>query len=290
MSTKKSLLKREGKGVATTIFDLLIRLVLIIYSIIVVYPVVWTILSSFKTNQEFYTSAWALPQGFYIDNYINAWHTAKIGTYFINSVIVVAITVALTLVLCATTAYVLARFKFKGNTLIQTLYMSGLYVPTILGIVPIFLLLVSLRMLDTWRGLIIIYTVFSLPFSVFVLIAFYKTIPNELSDAARIDGCSEYGTFWRIMFPISKTGLITVSIFNYIWVWNDYLFGMTFITNDLKRTLPVGLVRLTETLQFKTEWGSLFAGLVIIMAPSIIVYALFQQQLTKGLTAGSIKG
>ncbi|HHU89167.1 MAG: carbohydrate ABC transporter permease [Sphaerochaetaceae bacterium] len=290
MSTKKPFIKREGKRIGTTVSDLLIRIVLIAYSVIVVYPVLWTIFSSFKTNQEFYKSAWALPQGIFFDNYRNAWETAKIGTYFLNSVIVVAITVVLTLILCATTAYVLARFKFWGNNFVQTLYMSGLYVPTILGIVPIFLLLVSLRMLDTWRGLIIIYTVFSLPFSVFVLISFFKTIPNELSDAARIDGCSEYGTFWRIMFPISKTGLITVSIFNYIWVWNDYLFGMTFITNDLKRTLPVGLVRLTETLQFKTEWGSLFAGLVIIMLPSIIIYALFQKQLTKGLTAGSIKG
>ena len=270
--------------------DYLIRFVFLLYSVIVIYPVIWTILSSFKTNQEFYKSAWSLPSKFNLENYINAWYTANVGTYFLNSIIVVACSVGLTLVLSATTAYVLARFKFTGNVFLRTLYMSGLYVPTILGIVPIFLLLIDLGLLNTWTGLIIIYTVFSLPFSVFLLIGFFKTIPNEIADAAKIDGCSEYGTFWRIMFPISKTGLITASIFNYIWVWNDYLFAMTFITNDNKRTLPVGLVRLTETLQFKTEWGSLFAGLVIIMTPSIIIYSLFQSQLTKGLTAGSVKG
>ena len=278
------------KTIRYNVFDYLIRLVFLLYSIIVIYPVLWTILSSFKTNQEFYKDAWALPKNIHFENYISAWYTAKIGTYFINSIIVVAISIALTLILCATTAYVLARFKFFGNNFLKTLYMSGLYVPTILGIVPIFLLLINMGLLDTWTGLILVYTVFSLPFSVFVLIGFFKTIPYELSDAARIDGCSEYGTFWRIMFPISKTGLITVSIFNYIWVWNDYLFAMTFITNDNKRTLPVGLVRLTETLQFKTEWGALFAGLVIIMAPSIVIYSIFQSQLTKGLTAGSVKG
>lgn len=281
---------KKIRTIKYNVFDYLIRLVFLLYSIIVIYPVLWTILSSFKTNQEFYKSAWALPKGFNFENYVSAWYTAKIGTYFLNSIVVVAISVILTLILCATTAYVLARFKFFGNNFLKTLYMSGLYVPTILGIVPIFLLLINLGLLDSWTGLILVYTVFSLPFSVFVLIGFFKTIPYELSDAAKIDGCSEYGTFWRIMFPISKTGLITVSIFNYIWVWNDYLFAMTFITDDNKRTLPVGLVRLTETLQFKTEWGALFAGLVIIMAPSIIIYTIFQSQLTKGLTAGSVKG
>lgn len=281
---------KKRKTIKYNAVDYVIRLVFLLYSVIVIYPVIWTILSSFKTNQEFYKSAWSLPSRFNLENYINAWYTANVGTYFVNSIIVVACSVALTLVLSATSAYVLARFKFSGNLFLKTLYMSGLYVPTILGIVPIFLLLIDLGLLNTWTGLIIIYTVFSLPFSVFLLIGFFKTIPNEIADAAKIDGCSEYGTFWRIMFPISKTGLITASIFNYIWVWNDYLFAMTFITNDSKRTLPVGLVRLTETLQFKTEWGALFAGLVIIMTPSIIIYSLFQSQLTKGLTAGSVKG
>ena len=281
---------KKIKTIRYNVFDYLIRLVFLLYSIVVIYPVLWTILSSFKTNQEFYKDAWALPKSINFENYISAWYTARIGTYFINSIIVVAVSITITLILCATTAYVLARFKFFGNNFLKTLYMSGLYVPTILGIVPIFLLLINMGLLDTWTGLILVYTVFSLPFSVFVLIGFFKTIPYELSDAARIDGCSEYGTFWKIMFPISKTGLITVSIFNYIWVWNDYLFAMTFITNDNKRTLPVGLVRLTETLQFKTEWGALFAGLVIIMAPSIVIYSIFQSQLTKGLTAGSVKG
>lgn len=283
-------MKNRSVSNRLTIFDIIIRLVLITYSIIVIYPVLWTVLTSFKSNQEFYVSAWALPEQFNFSNYANAWYTAKIGAYFTNSIIVVAITVLITLILCATTSYTLARFKFFGNGLISKLYMSGLYVPTILGIVPIFLLLVDLSLINKWTGLIAVYTTFSLPFAVFVLIGFYKTIPTELAEASKIDGCTEYGTFWRIMFPISKTGLITVSIFNYIWVWNDYLFAMTFLSSDAKRTLPVGLVRLTDTLQFKTEWGSLFAGLVIIMLPSIVVYGLFQSQLTKGLTSGGIKG
>jgi N-acetylglucosamine transport system permease protein len=272
------------------VYNSIIRTILVIYSILVIYPVLWVILTSFKTNQEFYTSAWRFPENFLFENYVYAWNEANIGIYFINSIFITTISIFLTLIMSATTAYVLAKYNFPGNNFLEKLYMSGLLVPLVLGIIPTFLMFARLGLTDSWLGLIIIYSIFPLPFSIFVLISFFKSLPSELAQSARIDGCGEFGIFWRIMFPLAKSGLVTVSIFNFLFVWNDYIYAMTFISTESNRTLPVGLIRLTETFQFKTEWGPLFAGMAIVLIPSIIIYVIFQSQLTKGITSGGVKG
>lgn len=272
-----------------SVSNVVIRVFFIAYSVIVIYPILWTINTSFKTNQEFYESVWALPSQLLVENYAVAWRLANLGMYFMNSVLIVALAAVVALLLSATAAYVIARYSFFGRGFIHKLFMSGLFVPLALGLIPTFLFFVDLQLYDTRYGLGLIYVTYSLPFSIFVLVGFYKTLPVQLAEAARIDGANDYGIFFRIMLPISKSGLVTVTIFNFLWTWNDYLYAMIFVPTDARRTLPVGLVRLSETLQFRTLWGPLFAGLVIVIVPTLVMYGLFQRQLTSGVTAGGVK-
>lgn len=269
---------------------LLIQLLLWIYAVIVIFPMAWCIISSLKTTQEFYINVWALPQRLAFENYVSAWKTAGIGINVFNSVKVVACTVLLTLILSAMVSYVLVKFKFPGSNLIKTLFIMGMFVPHMLGTIPEFLTLQKLHLYDTHLGLILVYTAFSMPLSVLILTSTFETIPLSYSEAAMIDGCGHFGVFFRIMLPLSKGGLVTISIFNFLWTWNDYLYAMTFIPSAAKRTLPVGIVQLSNTAMYKSDWGALFAGLVIIMIPSVIIYALFNRQLQSGMNAGGIKG
>lgn len=269
---------------------LLIQVLLWIYAIIVIFPMLWCICSSLKSTQEFYTNVWALPKHLAFENFKNAWKTAGIGINVLNSVKVVGCTVILTMLLSAMVSYVLVKFKFPGSGLIKTVFIMGMFVPHMLGTIPEFLTLQALNLYDTHTGLILVYTAFSMPLSVLILTSTFETLPLSYSEAAMIDGCSHFGVFFRIMLPLSKGGLVTISIFNFLWTWNDYLYAMTFIPSEAKRTLPVGIVQLSNTAMYKADWGALFAGLVIIMIPSVIIYALFNKQLQSGMNAGGIKG
>lgn len=273
-----------------TVGKLFIQLLLWIYAVIVIFPMAWCIISSLKSTQEFYANVWALPKRLAFENFVNAWETAGIGINVLNSVIVVASTVILTMLLSAMVSYVLVKFKFPGSNLIKTLFIMGMFVPHMLGTIPEFLTLQKLHLYDTHIGLILVYTAFSMPLSVLILTSTFETIPLSYSEAAMIDGCGHFGVFFRIMLPLSKGGLVTISIFNFLWTWNDYLYAMTFLPSAAKRTLPVGIVQLSNTAMYKADWGALFAGLVIIMIPSVIVYALFNRQLQSGMNAGGIKG
>ena len=269
---------------------ILVRFVMICYSVIVLYPMIWTALTSFKTNKEFYQNPWALPKALQFDNYIRAWVQSNFNDYFINSIIVTVFPLVISIVLASTTAYVLARFSFKGRKIFQFLYLSGLMVPAVLTIIPSFFLLKKLHMLDSLLGLICIYTARTLPFSMFVLIGFFKTMPRALEEAAMIDGCSHNRTFWSIMFPMATSGLVTVNIFNFIYYWNEFILGLTFISTASKKTLPVGMAGMMEVARYKTDWGALFAGLMMIMIPTFIFYVIFQKKISKGLTSGALKG
>jgi len=268
----------------------ILRVFLFFYSLIVIFPLVWAVYTSFKTNKEFYKDPWALPSTLYYQNYIKAWNKAHIGNYFMNSVLLTCLVVFLLIILGSTTAYVITRFNIKAGKYINMAYMSGMLVPTILGVVPTFLVLYRLKLLDSLVGLMLVYTAYGLPFTVFVLTGFFKTLPHELEEAALIDGCSLNRTYWTIMFPLAKSGIITVSIFNFIGFWNEYVLALTYITTDKKKTLSLGLINLMETSRYETDWGALFAGLIIVMIPTLLIYAIFQGKITGGLTIGAVKG
>lgn len=267
-----------------------VRLILWIYAIIVIFPMVWCIMSSLKTTKEFYADVWALPKTLYFENFRTAWQTANIGINVVNSVVIVACSVLLAMILAAMVSYVVTRYRFPGSGLIKILFILGTFVPLMLGTIPEFLILQKLHLYDTRIGLILVYTVYSLPLSVMIMTSIFETVPSTYAEAAMIDGCSHFQVFFKIMLPLAKSGLVTISIFNFLWTWNDYLYAMTFLPSASKRTLPVGMVMLQSTAMYKTDWGALFAGLVIIMIPSVVVYAFFNRQLQSGMNAGGIKG
>jgi ABC-type sugar transport system, permease component len=279
---------KTGKGFAWG--TLIGRFAIILFVITVVLPLIWTVVTSLKSTLEFYTNPFGIPRVLRFDNYARAWVEANVGVYFFNSVIITLVTVAVNVALCAMAAYVLARYKFFGNKFLTNLFLAGLMVPQIFMTVPSFILLVKLSLIDSWPGLIIIMLTHLFPFAIFLLIGFFETLPNEIEESARIDGANDFQTFFRIMFPLAKAGWVTILIFDFISVWNNYIDPLVYLTTEAKRTLPVGLVNLSSVAQYKSDWGALFAGLVIVMIPSLLVYALFSEQLIQGMTAASVKG
>jgi N-acetylglucosamine transport system permease protein len=271
-----------GKGI--------IQAILVGYAIVVIYPMVWLISASLKTSLELFTNPWLPTMKPQWSNFLDAWTKANIGRYFINSVFVTAVTMFLILLIGSMAAYALSRFVFKGREILQTAFISGMMFPVFLGIVPLFLLLAKLNMLDNYFGLITVYVAYSLSFTIFVLTGFFKSLPHELAEAGLIDGCSQFTVFWRIMLPLAKPGLIAAGIFNFFGIWNEYPLALVIINTSDLRTLPLGIANLVMQQQYETNWGALFASLVIVMVPSLLVYLFFQRQITEGLTAGALKG
>jgi len=269
---------------------IVMQVIFVAYSVVVIYPMVWLLYTSFKSSGELFASAWALPTVLRWGNYVEAWKDAQIGEFFFNSVFVTITTVAIQLIVGGMASYVLARYTFRGGQQVYYYFLAGLMFPIFLALVPMFFLLKSLRLLDSHMGLIGIYIASGIPFSVFVLTAFFKTIPKEMEEAGLIDGCSPYGVFWRIMLPLAKPGLITVAIFTFIAIWNEYVVALVVLASSFLRTLPLGIANLMMVEHYKTDWGSLFAGLVIVMLPTVIGYIVLQERITKGITVGALKG
>ena len=260
------------------------------YGLVVLFPVFWVFYTSFKTNKEFVANPWALPQKWQLENYSNAWVKIDFQTYALNSILVTICSVAVVVVLSSTVAYILVRSEKKWSEAVLMLFIAGLYVPTALILPSEFTVMYKLNLWNTHLGLGLLYVVFSLPYSILVMSGFYRSMPKELEEAAAIDGCGVHATFWKIIFPLSKNGLITIIIFNFVWIWNDYIFALTFIHDKELLTLPVGIIALMESFKLKADWVTLFSGLNIVMIPSIVLYICFQKYLTKGLTTGSVKG
>ncbi|MCM3339072.1 carbohydrate ABC transporter permease [Paenibacillus sp. MER TA 81-3] len=270
--------------------NLPVRILLLLYSLAVLYPLFWTVTTSFKTTEEFYENPWSLPSSISFANYVNAFEKASIGHYFMNSVFVTVISVTLCVFVSFMAAYAIARSKSRAMHWLRNAYMSALFIPSAFMIVPLFLLLGKIHLLDSLWGLIIVYASVNIPYTIFLLIGFMSSIPKEYEEAASIDGCSNTKILFQIIGPMAKSSLITVIIFNFMAAWNEYIMALSFITTETKRTLQLGLVYLMEVQRFSTDWGALFAGLVIVMVPTIAAYSLLQRQMTAGISMGGLKG
>jgi N-acetylglucosamine transport system permease protein len=264
---------------------------------IVIVPMLWTVMSSFKTVAQIATDPWGLPNdGLKVENYSKAWTVSGIGDYFVNSLIVCAGTMAVLLPVAAMASYVIARYKFWGRGALFGGFMGGMMVPQFLFIVPLYVLLTRIqmgtgvRLLDSHLGLVLVYIAFSLPFTVFVLTGFFQGLPEELAEAARLDGCGHAGVFWRIMLPLASPGLVVAGIFNVIGLWNEYNLALVLISSKENFTLPLGLANLTNTLQYTSDWGALFAAVVIVMGPVLAVYWLLKEKIHEAMLAGAVKG
>lgn len=261
-----------------------------LWGLIVVFPMIWVVYSALKTDQEIFFSPWSLPASPQWNNFVRAWTDAYIGRFFLNTMIVIVPAILFTVILSAMVSYVLARFPFPGNKLVLYFFMSGMLFPVFLALVPLFFLLNTLRMFGTFHGLIMVYIAFSLPFTVFFLTGFFKTIPSEMHEAAIIDGANQYQVFSRVMLPLAKAGLLSMGIFNFLGQWNQYILPLVLLTDSKKYVISQGLAFLALEQKYQNDWSGLFAAIVIIMIPTLLVYILFQSQIQKGLTAGALKG
>jgi N-acetylglucosamine transport system permease protein len=290
--------RRPGMGGGGRAIGLLNGGFLLLWGLITTLPLLWAIMSSFKTNGEFRVDPMGLPSGFQWDNFARAWTAANIGQYFVNSVIVVTMSLSLTMLFGAMGAYVLARYDFPGNRLIYYGFLGGLVLPVFLALVPMFFIVRNTGEipvigqflgLNSYLSLALVYTAFSMPFTVFFLTAFFRTLPSSVAEAGIVDGCSHFSLFFRIMLPMAKPGIISLALFNFLGHWNQYVLPLVIMQDGDKRVLAQGLGTLAANTGFRADWTALFAGLVIALMPVLIVYILFQKRIQAGLTAGVLK-
>ena len=293
----------EKKGLsAQTLYKIFIYVVLITLAVLIIVPVAWVFLASIKQHSEFYGNPWALPAGFYWQNFVDAWNSANMGSYMLNSVLVTALSLALLLVVALPAAYCLARFRFKGRNFLNTAFMAGLFINVNYIVVPIFLML---RDGDLWLKktlgspflmnnlfvLAVVYASTALPFTIYLLSGYFATLPHDFEEAAYIDGAGYGATMVRIIFPMAQPSIITIILFNFLSFWNEYIISMTLMSSATgQKTLPVGLLNLMQAQQSSAEYGILYAGLVLVMLPTLILYMCVQKKLTQGMTVGGLKG
>ncbi|MDN5766612.1 MAG: carbohydrate ABC transporter permease [Humibacillus sp.] len=263
--------------------------VLSLWAVIVIVPLLWTVMTSFKTTSEIFASPFALPKQWNFDNYVNAWTTAGIGTYFFNTVIVVGFGLVIVMTLGAMCAYVLARYQFFGSRVIYYLMLAGLTFPIFLAIVPLFFVLQGIGLLNTLPGLILTYVAFALPFTVFFLYPFFKDLPTEIAEAAEVDGAGEWRKFFQVMLPMAKPGMASVAIFNFIGLWNQFLLPVALNTNRDNYVLSQGMAAFASQAGYAVDFGALFAAVVITVVPVFVVYVIFQRQLQGSVTGGTMK-
>jgi ABC-type glycerol-3-phosphate transport system permease component len=262
---------------------------LIVWVVIVCLPLIWVLISSFKTTKEVFASPFNLPANWNFDNYISAWTTAGIGTYFFNTVVVVGSALVIVMVLGAMCAYVLARFEFRGNKFIYYMMLAGLAFPIFLAIVPLFFVLKSFGVLNTLPGLIITYVAFALPFTVFFLYAFFKALPQEVAEAAAIDGAGPWRIFFQIMLPMARPGMASVAIFNFLGLWNQFLLPVALNTKDSNYVLSQGMAKFASQAGYAVDFGALFAAVVITVLPVLATYIVFQRQLQGSVAPSLLK-
>lgn len=265
------------------------------YALWVLFPMGWVAYSSLKPDAAIFRDTFALPafDDLRFDNYERAWVEARFGRYFFNSVLITLTSVTLIVGLGAMAAYALARFYHPLGQLTFWLFLAGLMVPAQLAMVPLFFEMRALGLLNSRLGLILVYTANGLPFAIFILAGFFRSLPRTLYEAAVIDGCNEFGAFWRVLLPLARPGLVTVAIFQTIGVWKEYFFAFMLTGGDLDggaRTLPLGLANLSITAQYRSDYGMLFAGLMLVTIPILVLYAALQRHIVKGVTAGAVKG
>lgn len=251
----------------------------------------WVLLASLSTSKEILGGQlFQFASGFHFENYVNAWNSQKVSIFFANSLIYTAISCTIIVLVAAPAAYVLARFVFKGNMFLQNMFATALGIPVIMIVMPLFSIITQLKLTNT-RGLIIfLYIAMNVPFTIFFLLSFFKNLSFTFEEAAAIDGCTPMGTFWRIMFPLAQPGIITVTIFNFITIWNEFFMSMLFASKQRVRPIAVGLYNMVKGMQYTNDYGGMFAAVVIVFAPTFLLYIFLSDKIIAGVTGGAIKG
>jgi N-acetylglucosamine transport system permease protein len=251
----------------------------------------WVVFASFSTSNEIFSDhMFRFETGFHIENYAKAWKTQKVSVFFMNSLLYTVVSCSAIILISAPAAYVLSRFAFKGNNISQMLLASALGIPVIMIIMPLFGIVSKLHLTNNRWLLMFLYIAMNVPFTVFYLLAFFKSLSVTYEEAAYIDGCSPMGTFWKIMLPLVQPGIVTVTIFNFITIWNEYFMSLIFANKQNVRPVAVGLYNMIQAMRYTGDWGGMFASVVIVFLPTFILYIFLSDRIIAGVTAGAIKG
>jgi N-acetylglucosamine transport system permease protein len=274
--------------------------VIIALALAILVPVAWVVMASFKSKSEFYGNPWTLPETLGIQNYIDAFITAQMGQYFVTSLLVTLVALALVLVVAVPAAYAIARYEFFGKRILEAAMMAGLFVNVNYIVVPIFLMLIGWdrALVDVFPGgffidnpaaLALVYAATSIPFTIYLLTAHFRTIPVEFEEAAMLDGASRFMVMTRVMLPMARPAVTSVILFNFLAYWNDFVIAVTLLPGDNK-TVQVGLLNLMTAQRAAADYGRLYAGMVIVVVPVIIIYAVLQKRLAENENSGGVKG
>jgi raffinose/stachyose/melibiose transport system permease protein len=283
--------KKAGIGILTTVknrlFQTGVLIVFGVFSLMIIYPLIWLVLSGLKSNSDFFLNTWSLPKVYLWSNYKAAWD-AGIGRFFFNSIFVTVISVLFVLLLGSMAAFGLSRFQFKGQNLVLVLILSGLMLAPQVSLIPLYKLLQALGIYNTYLALILPYVAFQLPFAIFLMRSYFLSVPRELEESAIIDGCNTWKVYWHIIIPLAKPIIASCALLSAMNVWNEFMFALVFVEDSSLRTIPVGLMNLRS--QLTTNFGIQLAGLAISALPMIIAYIIFQKQFVRGLSTGAVKG
>jgi multiple sugar transport system permease protein/raffinose/stachyose/melibiose transport system permease protein len=257
------------------------------YTVVTGGPLLWVAMMSLRTTAEIFKSPYGLPFPAHWEKFTDAWTKSNYGVYFWNSTVVVVTAVALVTVIGAMAAHCLARYSFRGNRLVRYLILTGLVLPPQLVILALFQILLDINLYNTLTGLVLVYVATHIAMTVYILEGFFAQIPQDLFDAARMDGYSDFEIFWRVTMPIGAPAIFTAVTLNFIVLWNEFLFAVVLLTDDDKRTLPLGLMHFTGSHQL--DVGMAATGLMIAMLPIIAIYTFFSETMIKGMTAGAVR-
>jgi multiple sugar transport system permease protein len=264
-------------------------IVIILAVIFAIAPIIWTLLTSFKREEDIITrNLQYIPQTVTFDNYVNIWNRSGFPTLIVNSAITTAITLVICLIIGSLAGYAFSRFQFRGRTPLLLFYLVIRMFPVVLLIIPLFIILRDLGLLDTRHGLALAYTTFLMPLCVWMMKGFFDAIPIDLEEAARIDGCTRLGALFRIVLPIARSGFVATAVFIGIAAWNEYLFALMLTTGQGSRTWPVGIQLMVG--EFQLAWGQFSAGGILSIIPIIIFFTIVQRSLVRGMSAGALKG
>lgn len=293
---------KKAKGSSDLLYRIFIYVALITLAVVIIVPVAWVFMASVKQNSEFYGNPWTLPAGFYFQNFVDAWTKARMGEYMLNSIITTMLALSILLVVALPAAYALSRFNFVGKKFLNILFMGGLFINVNYIVVPIFLMFVDGDKMLKGIGvgsfflnnifvLALVYAATALPFTIYLLSGYFVTLPKDFEEAAYIDGASYFKTMVKIIFPMAKPSIITVILFNFLSFWNEYIIALTLLSDpNGGKTLPVGLMNLMKAQNAAAQYGQMYAGLVLVMLPTLILYICVQKKLTQGMTLGGLKG
>ena len=293
-------LKNEN-NTGDRLYKIFIYLVLGLLAVLILVPVLWVVMASVKETVEHYGNPWALPTHLHWQNFVDAWNKADMGAYMGHSVLVTGLALVILLVVALPASYCLARFKFVGQKFYNTCFMAGLFINVNYIVVPIYLMLADgdkwLKsvlgngfLLNNHVVVAIVYASTALPFTIYLLSSYFATLPHDFEEAAYIDGAGYWRTMLEIIFPMAKPSIITVILFNFLSFWNEYIIVKTLVVEKELWTLPAGLLNLMQAQQSAAEYGPMYAGLVLVMLPVLILYICVQKNLTKGMTVGGLKG